>query len=88
MKTKPICIAQLNTNHSNIVCHTMLNTFIGKFNIVLVTEPWWGDIGNKQKGPASLAAWTPILPTARILVDRRPRVMTYVKKRQDFEVTL
>lgn len=88
MKTKPIQIVQLNTNCSNTVCHTMLNTFIDKFDIILVTEPWWGSIGNDQKGPASLGAWTPIPPMARIPEDRRPRVMTYVKKRQDFQVTL
>lgn len=80
MKTKPIRVAQLNTNRSNIVCHMMLNTFIDKFDIVLVTEPWWGDIGNEQKGPASLTAWIPILPTVKIPQDRRPRVMAYVKK--------
>lgn len=48
MKTKPICIAQLNTNRSNIVCHTMLNIFIDKFDIILISEPWWSHIGNEH----------------------------------------
>lgn len=88
MKTKPIRIAQLNTNRSNTVCHTMLNTFIDKFDVILVTEPWWGEIGNGQRGPAAQGTWTPIPPMASIPNDRRPRVMAYTKRRPDLTVTL
>ena len=35
-----------------------------------------------------LGAWTPIPPVATIPSNKRPRVMTYTKKRQDFTVTL
>lgn len=88
MKTKPIHVTQLNTNCSNTVCHTMLNTFINKSDVILVTEPWWDDIGNDQKGSMALGTWTLILSAARIPVDKRLRVMAYVKKRQNFGVTL
>ncbi|KAG6887077.1 hypothetical protein C0992_000907 [Termitomyces sp. T32_za158] len=59
-----------------------------KFDIILVTEPWWGEIGNGQRGPAALGAWIPIPPTATIPAERRPRVMAYAKRRQDFTITL
>ncbi|KAF8074161.1 Endonuclease/exonuclease/phosphatase, partial [Lyophyllum atratum] len=88
MKTKPIRILQLNTNRSNQVCHTLLNAYISRFDLILVTEPWWDKIGTDQIGPVSHTAWTPILPVASVPRGQRPRVMAYVKTRPDFTVTL
>lgn len=53
MKTK---LTQLNANYSNTVCHTMLNIFIDKFDIILVMKPYLRDIGNNQKDPVALGA--------------------------------
>lgn len=50
LTTQPIKMIQLNTNHSNIVCHALLNDAIREYDILLVTEPWYGDIGNNTKG--------------------------------------
>ncbi|KAF5379794.1 hypothetical protein D9615_005662 [Tricholomella constricta] len=79
---------KLNTNRSNHVCHTLLNAYIDRFDLLLITEPWWDKIGNDQIGPVAHAAWTPILPTATIPRGQRPRVIAYTKTRPDFSITL
>lgn len=79
---------QLNTNRSNIVCHALLNSTIHEYDILLVTEPWYGDIGNGTKGPVSLAGWQPILPLPSVPANVIPRAMAYIKNRPDFTVTL
>ncbi|KAJ3930613.1 MAG: hypothetical protein NXY57DRAFT_857108, partial [Lentinula lateritia] len=57
-------------------------------DIILMTEPWWGSIGNKQEGPVSHRAWLPILPVGTVRAGTRPRVMAYTKRRPDYKVTL
>ncbi|KAJ7223991.1 hypothetical protein C8J57DRAFT_990573, partial [Mycena rebaudengoi] len=57
-------------------------------DIILTSEPWWGDIGNETQGPVAHQAWTPILPVGSVRKGQRPRVMAYVKQRRDFTVTL
>ncbi|KAG1752439.1 kinase-like domain-containing protein, partial [Suillus paluster] len=85
---KFISMIQLNTNRSNIVCHALLNNAVRDYDILLITEPWYGDIGNNTKGPASLTGWQPILPLPSVPPNVIPRVMAYIKNRPDFMVTL
>ncbi|KAI0756035.1 hypothetical protein C8Q80DRAFT_1091141, partial [Daedaleopsis nitida] len=68
--------------------HTILNTYIGENDIILVTEPWFGSIGNGMRGPAAHPHWQPVLPKQDIPVHARPRVMCYYAKRDDFNVVL
>ncbi|EPS97483.1 hypothetical protein FOMPIDRAFT_48515, partial [Fomitopsis schrenkii] len=58
--------------------------------LILITEPWWGNIGNDIQGPVSetAAGWTPILPISSIKKEQRPRTMAYTQRRADFTVTL
>ncbi|KAI6100335.1 hypothetical protein F5141DRAFT_1009463, partial [Pisolithus sp. B1] len=84
----PICIIQLNTNRHNIVCHALLNSTTQDFNIVLLTEPWFGNIGNNQRGPVAGPGWTPILPLQPIPDNTTPRVMAYIRHRNGFTVML
>jgi len=86
--TKPIRILQLNTNRSNSVCHAVLNATVKSFDILLLTEPWFGYIGNDQRGPVALSSWYPILPLQPIPEDLTPRTMAYYRRRDDFHVTL
>ncbi|KZT33614.1 hypothetical protein SISSUDRAFT_992856, partial [Sistotremastrum suecicum HHB10207 ss-3] len=93
-KTKPVRILQLNTNRSSEICHALLNTAVNDFDILIIQEPWWGTIGvgpidvDKILGPTSHPAWQPILPIQPVPNGLAPRVLTYVKKRGDFTVTL
>ena len=86
--TKPINILQLNTNRSNSVCHAILNAMVKSFDIILLTEPWFGYIGNDQCGPVALSSWNPILPLQPIPEDLIPRTMVYYRCREDFHVML
>ncbi|KZT63859.1 hypothetical protein DAEQUDRAFT_770232 [Daedalea quercina L-15889] len=90
--TRPIHVLQLNANTQNAVLHALLNTTTDtdSADIILVTGPWWGNIGNETQGPVSEAAagWTPILPVSTIPANRRPRAMAYIRRRGDFKVTL
>lgn len=88
MKTAPIRILQLNTNRSNIICHTALNKLIKDVDILLLNEPWFGQIGRGVKGPVGHPAWIPILPSPNLPENTIPRVMAYIQQRQDFTVTL
>ncbi|TFK95216.1 hypothetical protein BDV98DRAFT_598822 [Pterulicium gracile] len=84
--TKPIRIGQLNTNRRKLVVQTLPNQYVKDFDILLVPEPSWGQIGGGKMGPVGAAGWTPILPES---VENRPRVMTYVTTgRVDFTATL
>ncbi|TFY51402.1 hypothetical protein EVJ58_g10586, partial [Rhodofomes roseus] len=81
-----------NANRQNAVIHALLNTATSAdtADIILITEPWWGNIGNDTQGPVSEAGagWTPILPVSAVPKDKRPRVMAYTRRRGDFTVTL
>ncbi|KAI6151485.1 hypothetical protein EDD17DRAFT_1424304, partial [Pisolithus thermaeus] len=61
---------------------------IHDFDIILLTEPWFGNIGNNQRGPVAGPGWTPILPVQPIPDEITLRVMVYVRHRNDFTVTL
>ena len=86
--TKPIKILQLNANRSNPVCHAVLNATVNSVDIILLTEPWFGHIGNDQRGPVALSGWNPILPLQPIPEDLVPCTMAYYRHREDFHVTL
>lgn len=92
MMTQPIRIVQLNANLQNAALHALLNTATAddSADIALITEPWWGDIGNNVKGPVSEVAvgWTPILPVSVVARGQRPRAMAYTRRRHDFTITL
>ncbi|KZT65666.1 hypothetical protein DAEQUDRAFT_768721 [Daedalea quercina L-15889] len=89
---KPIRILQLNANTQNSTIHALLNTATDEdsADIVLITEPWWGNIGGDKQGPVSEAAasWTPILPVSAVPAGKRPRAMAYARKRSDYTITL
>jgi len=53
-----------------------------------LTEPWFGYIGNDQRGPVALSGWHPVLPLQPIPEDLVPRTMAYYRRRGDFHVTL
>ena len=57
-------------------------------DVILVTEPWFGPIGNNQRGPVALTGWNPVLPLQPIPDDLTPRTMAYYRCREDFHVTL
>ncbi|KAI6118324.1 hypothetical protein F5141DRAFT_963582, partial [Pisolithus sp. B1] len=61
---------------------------IHDFDIILLTEPWFGNIGNNQRGPVAGPGWTPTLPVQPIPDEITPRVMAYVRRRNDFTVML
>ena len=42
----PLRFFQNNVNHSNPTTHTILNSSIGHFDIILLQEPWAGRIGS------------------------------------------
>jgi hypothetical protein len=86
--TDPIRIVQLNCARGNHVVTNLLNGQIDYADIILLQEPWWGRIGTDATGPVANPAWQPILPVSSVPEDRRPRVMAYVKQRNDFTVTL
>jgi len=86
--TKPIKILQLNANRSNPVCHAILNATVNSVDIILLTEPWFGNIGNNQRGPVALSGWNPVLPFQPIPEDLAPCTMAYYRRREDFHVTL
>jgi ribonuclease HI len=86
--TRPISICHLNTNRNNSVVTTLLNEYIDRFDIILLQEPWWGRIGVDVEGPVGHNVWRPILPVSLVAPGARPRVMAYVRERQDFSVTL
>ena len=72
-----------------MVMKALLNICANEYDIILVQEPWWGDIGGGKKGPTSGGmGWYPIPPVAVVPNDRVPRVVTYVKLRGDFRVKL
>ena len=87
-KTKAIHFLQLNTNHSNTIGHTLLNELVKEADVLLINEPWFGNIGNEIKGPVAHPSWMPILPVTHLLNDTIPRAMAYIQKRDDFIVTL
>src|ERR1700693_4558434 len=87
--TKPIRIIQLNLNRSNKITHTLLNSAAGEYDIALVQEPWFNNIGNDTLGPVAHQCWTPILPTLPIPEGNQPRVMAYTSRsRDDYSVIL
>ncbi|KAJ3805700.1 hypothetical protein EV368DRAFT_49348, partial [Lentinula lateritia] len=57
-------------------------------DIILMTKPWWGSIGNNHEGPVSHCAWTPILPVGTVQAGTQPRVLAYTKQCPDYKITL
>lgn len=87
--TRPIRFLQLNANRQNQIIHTLLQSSLNLFDILIIQEPWWGPIGNNTYGPVADDRWTPILPLLPIPDDERPRVMAYASRlRPDVETTL
>lgn len=91
-RNPPLRILQLNTYKSNPTVHALLNAACGKFDLLLLQEPWYGNIGNGNDGPTAHEAWQPILPCYPIPQGTRPRVMAYVSRddrwlRRDLEIT-
>src|SRR3979490_1049228 len=87
--TKPINILQINTQRSNYKTHTILNETAGKYDILLIQEPWIGDIGNGNRGPPAHKAWQPVIPIQMIRPGDRPRILAYIRhNRSDFKATM
>ncbi|KAF8578447.1 hypothetical protein K439DRAFT_1362184, partial [Ramaria rubella] len=68
--------------------HTLLNVSCASADILLITEPWFDNIGGEHHGAPSHPDWQPILPVQPIPEDKHPQVMAYVRWRGDFTVTL
>lgn len=91
-RNPPLRILRLNTYRSNPTVHALLNAACGKFDLLLIQEPWYGNIGNDNDGPTAHNSWQPILPCYPIPHEARPRVMAYVSRddkwlRRDLEIT-
>jgi hypothetical protein len=86
---KPLRLLQINTQRSNFKTHTILNETAGKFNILLIQEPWIGKISSSNRGPPAHRAWQPFIPIQTIRTGDRPRVLTCIRhNRSDLKVTL
>ncbi|KAF8578511.1 hypothetical protein K439DRAFT_1362023, partial [Ramaria rubella] len=68
--------------------HVLLNVTCTNTDILLITEPWFDNIGSGQRGAPSHPTWQPILPVQPIPDDKQPRVMAYTRRRGDFTITL
>ena len=87
IKTSPFQTLSLNAYRKNPILHSVLSEADeASLDIILVQEPWWDNIGNGVEGAPSHPGWDTIPPEAA--PTRRPRVLAYVKKRPDLEVTL
>jgi hypothetical protein len=87
--TKPLRLLQINTQCSNFKTHTILNETAGKFNILLIQEPWIGEIGSGNRGPPAHKAWQPFIPIQAIRTGDHPRVLTYIRhNRSDIKITM
>jgi hypothetical protein len=87
--TKPIRILQINTQRSNYKIHTILNKTAGKYDILLIQEPWIGDIGGGNRGPPAHNTWKPYIPIQSIRQGDCPRVITYFRhNRSDIKITM
>jgi hypothetical protein len=87
--TKPLQLLQINTQRSNFKTHTILNKTAGKYNILLIQEPWIGEIGSGNRGLPAHKAWQPFIPIQSICTGDCPRVLTYIRhNRSDLKVTL
>jgi hypothetical protein len=74
---------------SNFKNHTILNETAGKFDILLIQEPWIGEISSGNRGPPAHKAWQPIIPIQTIRKGDRPRILTYARhNRSDIKVTM
>ena len=82
--TRPISVAQHNAYRSNASVTTALQ--LSDVDLLLVTEPWWGAIGDDNMGEVRQPGYTTLLPVQSVPEGRRPRVMAYVRERDDFQV--
>jgi hypothetical protein len=60
-----------------------------KYDILLIQEPWIGEIGSSNRGPPAHRAWQLFIPIQSIHTGDCPRVLTYIRhNRSDLKVTL
>jgi hypothetical protein len=81
--TKSIRILQINTQGSNYKTYTILNKTAGKYNLLLIQEPWIGNISGGNRGPPAHKAWTLYIPTQSIRQGDHPHVI-----RSDIKITM
>jgi hypothetical protein len=87
--TKPIRLLQINTQCTNVKTHAILNETAGKFDILLIQEPWIGEISNGNRGPPAHKAWQPFIPIQAIHRGDQPRGLTYTRlNRSDIKITI
>jgi hypothetical protein len=61
----------------------------GKYDVLLMQEPWIGNIGGGNRGPPAHKAWQPVIPIQTIRKGDRPKVLAYIRhNRSDFKVTM
>jgi hypothetical protein len=70
--TKLIRILQINTQHSNYKTHMILNKTAGKYDLLLIQEPWIGNISGGNRGPPAHKAWKLYIPIQTIRQGDRP----------------
>src|ERR1700748_1109571 len=88
LTTKPIRVLQVNTNRSGIVMAEAFNSAVGKFDIILFQEPWWGHLASGEEGSINQESWTVLPPVLPIPVGTAPRVLAYFHRRGDFTVSV
>jgi hypothetical protein len=87
--TKPIRILQINTQRSNFKTHTILNETTGKYDLVLIQEPWIGDISGGNRGSPVHKVWKLYIPIQKIRQGDRPHIITYFRhNRSDIKITM
>ncbi len=73
-------VCSLNVNHSNVATHAAMHHILTQkdppFDIILVQEPWWGEI-NSSHTTVSLARWQVTLPKLTIAQNECPRMVSY-----------
>jgi hypothetical protein len=67
----------------------ILNETASKYNILLLQEPWIGDIGGGNRGPPAHSTWQPFIPIQTIHKDDCPKVLIYIRhNRPDLKVMM
>ncbi|HEX3643578.1 MAG TPA: hypothetical protein VHV10_20005 [Ktedonobacteraceae bacterium] len=88
LTTKPIRVLQVNANRSGTVMAEAFNSAVGKFDIILFQEPWWGHLASGEEGSINQESWTVLPPVLPIPAGTAPRVLAYFHRRGDFTVSV
>ncbi len=86
-----VSVCSLNVNRSNTATHAAMHVIREKtdppFNLLLIQEPWWEKLHNRQ-ATVSFPGWQVILLKSQIIENERPCVTGYYRQGGHLEVTL